>query len=291
MNEEVRRIELEEAEANATKAEAEARRAKAQAEATEAETRRAEAETRRAEAERRRLGAEAAQRAAEAAARRSTFGFRSSGDPILCAYNKSSDEVIQKSCVNYTGPAVVTCYDHDGLQKLIWVGVSNEDGSNRQGEDAWWVAETLALTVSTGKWSYEDVTGKHIADVSCDTAEGGNATVLTTPPMSFLKTFRNSKTFLVHTLQPRIIPGPKYSFMQDMLSDSKLSDLVYDEHNAKNWINALLMMLGHATEHDIRSKALGEIAKYAVVYGVSQAQKKQGTSQSQFAWLPTAVSV
>ena len=288
----MQRFGHEKAKADSRRAEAEAEQAEAEQQHAQAEARRAQAQARRAEAERRLREAEAARRAAEEAARRSNFGFRSHGDPILCAYNKSSDEVVEKSCVNYTGPAVVTCYDHEGLQRIIWVGVSDEDGSNRQGEDAFWVAETVALTASTGKWSYQDVTGKHIADVSCDTAaEGRNAIVTEVPPMAFLKTFRNSKTFLVHTMQPRIIPGPKYSFMQDMMSDSSLSHLEYDEQNAKNWLNAFLMMLGYAMEHGIHSKALGEIAKYVVVYGVAQAQKAQGKIQSPSAWLPTEVAV
>ncbi|CAE7786994.1 unnamed protein product [Symbiodinium sp. CCMP2456] len=275
VEEEVRRLEKETAQANAERAEAEQRRA-------DAERLRAEAQQRQREAESRRRAAEEEQ---------SRFRFSSRGDPVLCAYN-SAGEVLEKSCVNYTGPAVVTCYNDQGLQRIIWVGVSDEDGSNRQGDDAWWVAETVALNVATGTWSYEDVTGKHIADVSCDTAEGGSARVKESPPMDFLKTFqKSSKTFLVHTMQPRIIPGPKYSFMEDMLNRDKLADLVYDEQNAKEWLNAFLMMLGYATEHNVHSKALGEIAKYTVLYGVSQAQKAQASSQRQHAWLSTGVSV
>ncbi|CAE7374671.1 unnamed protein product [Symbiodinium necroappetens] len=277
VEEEVQRLEKETAQANAERA--------------EAEQRRADAERLRAEAQKRQREEEARRRAAEEEERRSRFRFRSSGDPMLCAYS-SSGEVVEKSCVNYTGPAVVTCYDNQGIQRIIWVGVSDEDGSNKQGEDAWWVAETVALNVANGTWSYEDVTGKHVADVSCDTAEGGTAMVTESPPMDFLKTFqKSSKTFLVHTMQPRIIPGPKYSFMEDMLSRDKLADLVYDEQNAREWLNAFLMMLGYATEHNVHSKALGEIAKYAVIYGVSQAKKAQAASKRQHAWLSTGVSV
>ena len=264
---------------------------KANADRAEAEQRRADAERLRKEAQNRQREAEARKRAAEEEERRSRFRFSSRGDPMLCAYS-SSGEVLEKSCVNYTGPAVVTCYDNQGLQRIIWVGVSDEDGSNRQGEDAWWVAETVALNVANGTWSYEDVTGKHVADVSCDGAEGGSAVVKESPPMDFLKTFqKSSKTFLVHTMQPRIIPGPKYSFMEDMLSRDKLADLVYDEQNAREWLNAFLMMLGYATENNIHSKALGEIAKYTVIYGVSQAKKAQDASKRQRAWLSTGVSV
>ena len=275
LHEEEVQAEARRAEAEARRVEAEARRAQAEQQQKEAETRRAEAEARRANAEARRQEAVRRQREAEEARRaaeRSSFGFRALGDPILCAYNKSSGDVIEKSCVNYTGPAVVTCYDDEGLQRIIWVGVSDEDGSNRQGEDAFWVAETVAWTISTGEWSYRDDTGKHVADVSCDVGHENGATIKKSPPLDFLKSFQNSKTFLVHTMQPRIIPGPKYSFLQDMLSDGKLSELAYDAANAKPWLNAFLMMLGYATEHNIRPKALGEISKYVVLYGVAQAR-------------------
>eukprot|EP00913_Durusdinium_trenchii_P017932 g16850.t1 len=105
-----------------------------------------EARRRRDEAERQQREA---QERAEAERRRTSWSFSARGDPIICPENTDGD-IAEEFCVEYKGPATVTCFDHRGkLQSLDFVGVCDEDGNNCQSPEATWVGEQWRFDVAS----------------------------------------------------------------------------------------------------------------------------------------------
>lgn len=123
-----------------------------------------EARRRRDEAERQQREA---QERAEAERRRTSWSFSARGDPIICPENTDGD-IAEEFCVEYKGPATVTCFDHRGkLQSLDFVGVCDEDGNNCQSPEATWVGEQWRFDVASRQFLYRNVAGQKVADVSC----------------------------------------------------------------------------------------------------------------------------
>mmetsp|Transcript_5608 Transcript_5608/g.9318 ORF Transcript_5608/g.9318 Transcript_5608/m.9318 type:complete len:336 (-) Transcript_5608:82-1089(-) len=210
---------------------------------------------------------------AEKQRRLQEFSFSSRHDPILCAHNATTGEIIDSSCINYTGTAVIMCYDRRGLQKMVFVAVSDEDGSNYMGENAWFVADTWEVSTCSWQWSYHNDTAQHVAQISCNDGRPSELPQMSQPPFTWLQAFDGSKTFLLHALQPRIMHGPKYELIRGILTDNDVSAVPYDNQRLGQWLNAMLMLKGYAMEYNIHSKALKSLTEYIVFWGIAHARK------------------
>lgn len=230
----------------------------------EQEQQRWEAEQRRLAEEKRRLEKERQEQ------QRRAWAFSARGDPRLCPEDANGN-TLEKECIEYHGPATIMCFNVFGnLQSIDFVGVCEKDGSNCQSKEAYWVGEQWRYDLQNKTWKYRDVTGKHVADVSCANNWPTEALPSEQPLTAWLEAFNNGRSFILHAMQPRIMNGPSFQYIWTTLMGKDVTKASFDVEHVGQWVNAMLMMHGYATHKKVEGAMLNDfLPKYSVFYGIA----------------------